>query len=131
MYARYWLRNYKRKCYLGTCVFYFLKLEKVLFLMLNLFFLTIFNCLISVSEHWLTWPFFILFFASRNRLKWWFLINQSVLLICALMTHVNQFKNRKIPLNFVHSINQSKKKRNSDVFITTKSHANLCYKDTC
>jgi hypothetical protein len=43
----HWLRNYKRKCFFENCVFYFLKLEKVLFLMTTLFFLSTYSCLTS------------------------------------------------------------------------------------
>ena len=46
----HWLRNYKRKCSFENCVFYFLKFEKVLLLMLTLFFLSILDCLTSVPE---------------------------------------------------------------------------------
>ena len=37
----HWLMNYKKKYFFENCVFYFLKLEKLLLLMLTLFFLSI------------------------------------------------------------------------------------------
>jgi len=73
-----WLRNYKRKCVLGNCIFYFLKLEKVLLLILTLFFLSIFNCLTSASETLVNMTLFLRylfilfwFFSFKGQDQWW------------------------------------------------------------
>jgi len=54
----HWLRNYKREYFLENYIFYFFKLEKVLLLMLTLFFLSIFSCLTSAREYRLTKPLY-------------------------------------------------------------------------